>query len=177
MSAMLSLLLLTIITTSYNVVIGFSPTINVMIGICLYIMGPFALSMVLLLYLYLQYGLDYAVGSAEYTLLNNTVASGQYKEVTWNNLCNEVKELRDALRAWSIVDIVLELGDVVHSIIKYSLIKYVPEWMYCSVLCWLLVFPFALSATIKCGIRYRQHKCIRNHRNKNNCNHQCNYGG
>ena len=127
---------------------------------------------IILLYLYLCYGIDYAYGSAEYCRFNNVKP---YHENPWDSIINESVELWYAIKQFSIKDIILEASDVLHALIKCIIVTYLPQSIYCSSIMWLCVFPLALPTTIKGAIRYQTWKCIRNHKNQNNCNHKCNY--
>lgn len=126
--------------------------------------------LILLAFLYYFYGIYYARGMCMYIKLNNLTG----EEETWDSVVDEFKELREVTNPW---DFVLEFSDLTLAIIKHNIIKYLPPYIYCSLLCWLLVFPMALPCTIKLGNRYRLTGCIRNHKNKANCHHKCTFRG
>ena len=102
---------------------------------------------------------------------------GVSEEDCWSSVTNESRELWDAILHCNPVDIILEASDVIHALIKYAIINYLPQFLFCHMICWLPVFLFVLPCTIKLGSRYREHGCIRNHQNKGNRNHLCNYNG
>ena len=74
---------------------------------------------------------------------------------------------------YDFVDIILESSDVIHAYVKYIFSKYLPYYLYLII--WIVVFPVVLPTTLKLSWRYHKYHCIRNHYNKNNCNHICNY--
>ena len=126
----------------------------------------------LFLWLYNAYGRFYAEGSAEYASLNNVFP---HKENFLHSIKDESKELFYAILSFSLKETIMEFYDVLHSIMKYLVIKFLPERFFCSKLCWALVFPLVLPCSIKLAMRYKNYRCIRNHQNKNNCQHLCNY--
>jgi hypothetical protein len=91
------------------------------------------------------------------------------------SIYNEFFELIDAINNFDIVNIILEYNDLLHSIIKYFIISFLPQNVYCSDYIWLPVFFIVFPVGIKLSVRYKNYGCIRNHNNKNNCNHNCNY--
>ena len=123
----------------------------------------------IIIFFYYWYGIPYAVGSAEYARLNN-----KENEDCWASVKDESKEFLQAIKEIKFIDIFLEFFDVVHAIIKYLIVKYLPENFYYHWVCWMLVFPFVLPASIKLGNRYNMYKCIRNHE-RPNLNHKCIY--
>lgn len=132
----------------------------------------FLIIIVTIIYLYWKAGLNYAKGMMEYAVLNNV---GEGRETTWDSVRNEFNELKQAIRDMDIFDIILEIGDVIHSFIKHICITYLPEKVYCSYWLWFCVYPFILPCTYKLGMRHKMYGCIRNHNNSNNCNHRCFY--
>lgn len=138
-----------------------------------------------LLYSYYRYGIDYSKGMAEYASYNNRIrdktgpttndGNCYVTENTWDSVINESKELWEALCQASAKDIILESSDVIHSLIKHLIITYVPSKIFCHWLCWFPIFILILPCSIKVAYRYQTYGCIRNHQNKNNCNHVCNY--
>ena len=122
----------------------------------------------------MRYGISYAIGSAEYCRLNNKKNSLK-RENFWLSVVNESRELKEAILECSPTDIVLEASDVIHSISKYLILEFLPEWIYCNMIIWSFVFFFILPCSIKLGKRYRNFGCIRNHTNPNNRDHICNY--
>jgi len=130
------------------------------------------LSIIFILYVYA--GIYYALGSAEYCKFNNK-RDNPRRENFWDSVITESKELKEALENLWLWDIILEFSDVVHSLIKYFIVEYLPEDFYCSFICWFPVFILILPCSIKLGLRFKKYGCIRNHKNKNNCDHICNY--
>ncbi len=124
--------------------------------------------------LYIRFGIYYAKGLAEYARFNNVPPN---EENCWSSVTNESRELWDAVLHCNPVDIILEASDVIHALIKYAIINYLPQFLFCHMICWLPVFLLVLPCTIKLGSRYREHGCIRNHQNKGNRSHLCNYNG
>ena len=126
-------------------------------------------------YFAIRYGYQYAVGMAEYAKFNNV---GRDKEYTWQSVINESYEFKQALSQGSVRDIILELSDVGHSLVKHVSISYLPAQMFCNKWYWLIIFVICLPlifCTGKLATRYRHFGCIRNHRNPGNCGHKCNY--
>jgi len=134
----------------------------------------------ILVLLYLLYGRFYAAGMAEYAMFNNTPPSIGNRwtkpESCLQSIKTEWKEFVDAIMDMQVVNSFLELCDVIHALTKYVSIEYIPSFIYCSSFYWSIVFYTNLPVTIKLGYRYRANGCIRNHTNKNNCGHTCNYG-
>jgi hypothetical protein len=123
--------------------------------------------------LYIRYGIYYALGCAEYARLNN---SDKKKERTWGSVVDEFCELVKAIIQCNLIDIILELGDFIHAIITFCVITFLPKKVFSTIWCWLPFFLLALPCTIKIGERYKHYECIRNHKNKQNLNHVCQYG-
>ena len=132
---------------------------------------PGLCGVIILFCLYLRWGLYYAIGMAEYVQMNNHPGH----ETCWDSIAGEMMELLDAMVKLSPKDTFLEFFDVLHSITKYFIIDWMPKSISGNVFTWLFVFPFLLPVSIKLGSRYRQHMCIRNHSNPQNCNHYCRY--
>lgn len=125
--------------------------------------------LIILLYNYYKYGISYAIGSAEYARLNNTAFR---TNECWDSVKDEFYELTDAVNKLKIYDIFLEFFDTVHALIIYIIVKFMPELFYHHWLCWFIVFPFVLPASIKLGNRYNKYSCIRNH-SRRNLDHSC----
>lgn len=124
--------------------------------------------------LYIRFGIYYAKGMAEYARFNNVPPN---EENCWSSVANESRELWEAILCCNPMDILLEASDVIHALIKYIVINYLPRFLFCHIICWLPVFLVVLPCSIKLGNRYREHRCIRNHQNKGNRNHLCKYNG
>ena len=115
---------------------------------------------------------SYVAGITIYVRYNNT---GKEKEDVWQSVKEEWKEFCDEIKMFNFIEAFLELCDVIHVVIKYLLVEYLPQWFYCSYICWILVFPLVLPCTLKLGYRHKLYNCIRNHKNPNNCKHKCNF--
>lgn len=128
--------------------------------------------LVLLLYIFFfyWYGISYARGSAIYARMNNNGSLDSEK--CWDSVCDEYFELLKAIKIINIREIFLEFFDVCHALTKFLVIKYLPFNIYTKPICWLVIFPFILPATIKLGDRYNKYGCIRNH-SRLNPNHKC----
>jgi hypothetical protein len=139
----------------------------------------FLIVIICMLLLFTLYGIHYVNGMAIYAKYNNTPSSEENRytipEVCWDSVRNESNELIDAIVHLEFFNIILEGSDVIHALIKYFIIKLLPKKIYCDPVCWIPIFFIVPFATIKLGIRYKRYKCIRNHGNKNNCNHTCYY--
>jgi hypothetical protein len=114
---------------------------------------------------------------AIYAKYNNTPKSEENRytepENCMDSVVNESIELLEAVEEFQVKDILLEGSDVVHAIIKYFVITYLPQQVFTNPLCWVPVFFIVPLATIKLAKRYKQFGCIRNHANPNNCSHTC----
>ena len=134
---------------------------------------------VIVVVLYWFYGISFAKGITNYIRLNNCESYNGVKnskvEDTWQTVINEWIELKEAMIKLNPWEVILEGGDVLLALIKYNIIKFLPQVIYCNIWCWLLVFPLALPTTIKLGYRYEIYGCIRNHQNSFNRNHRCSY--
>lgn len=128
------------------------------------------LFVVLVFYHFYWYGIPYAIGSAQYARLNNNPSV--MAEDCWLLVRKEYAEFINAVFALSPVNIFLEFFDTMHAIAKYFIINYLPKWFYFSWVCWIMVFPFFLPATVKFAWRYNKFKCIRNH-SRPNTDHIC----
>lgn len=113
---------------------------------------------------------DYSLGMSEYAQFNNV---GKNCENTWDSVTNEAIECHQAFDQRQFVETFHEFVDVVHAFLKHLIIKYLPSRIYCSPLFWMLIFPLVFPVAVKLAGRYRQFGCIRNHKNPNNCGHQC----
>lgn len=133
-----------------------------------------------LVVLYLLYGRFYAAGMAEYATFNNTTPSIENRwtkpESCMQSIKTEWREFVDALVSMQPINTFLELCDVIHAVTKYLSIEYLPTSVYCSSFYWAPIFYTNLPVTVKLGYRYYVNGCIRNHSNKDNCGHTCNYG-
>ena len=127
--------------------------------------------------LYKFYGKYYIQGIIEYIKKNNKPFSN--KEDCWTIVKNELDELQVELhkdvKNMKIIPIIMECGDVVHSLLKYIIIEYLPPQLVTNQIIWLIVFYLSLPTSIKLAIRYQKNRCIRNHNNRNTLNHYCNY--
>lgn len=126
------------------------------------------------IYLYYQYGYSFAKGMSIYISENNRRNSIN-REDTWKVMLHETEELFEAMANLDFVGVILEFGDVCNCVMKHIMITYFPECVASYILVWLLFFPFILPTSIKVGHRYNTYKCIRNHQNIGNLNHNCNY--
>lgn len=124
--------------------------------------------------LFAKYGYNYCKGITEYIYFNNRPHDKE-KENSLDTIIDELIELCEAIYQFDIIEIILELSDVIHAIIKYIFINYLPINIFCCWICWIPVFFLVLPCTIKLGNRFKNNQCIRNHNNLNNCNHKCNY--
>ena len=123
-----------------------------------------------LIILYYFYGCSYIKGAIEYAKNNDTMKAKS--ENSWNCLCDELVELRIAIYERKPADIFMEFFDVIHSILKYVLITYLPFEFRFYWLTWTIIFPFIIPAAIKLAVRYDNYGCIRNHC-RPNTNHIC----
>ena len=119
---------------------------------------------------YYWYGWPYAKGIAKYAKDNNNGSPGS--EDAYQTILDEKKELMDAIKKCNPWEIFMEFFDVVQSVIKYLIVKYLPLPVYTNPFLWLGVFPFVMPAAIKLGHRYNKYGCIRNHARPNK-NHIC----
>jgi hypothetical protein len=132
------------------------------------------------IYIFYQYGGNYIKGMSEYAKFNNVP---QYDKNSWKqenfilSIRNEFFELIDAITKFDLFEIILEFFDLLHSIIKMMIITILPKYIYCSIFIWIPIFFLVLPVGIKLSNRYKNYQCIRNHKNKNNCFHNCNYNG
>lgn len=115
----------------------------------------------------------YAWGMAEYSSMNRKPKQSQLKYLT-GTLMDEVYELQGAIIYLKPIDIMLEAFDVLHSTIKLSIAYISLEALEVPGI-WILVFPLIFPVGIKHGYRFMRYKCIRNHQNKRNLDHRCNY--
>lgn len=117
----------------------------------------------------------YCRGMAEYFKLNRKQNKSDELQVIGSALKDELDELFIEIKAFNLISILMEFNDVIHAIIKYTLILLLPlKWLE-SPYIWVTVFWLAPLTTWKHGYRYLEHNCIRNHKNINNCNHVCKY--
>lgn len=131
----------------------------------------------ILLILYFHSGIYYSRGMVEYAIYNNISQQGlKWKQEDFKqSIINEIFELIEAIKQYQLFDIILELFDVFHSVIKYIIISIMPQYIYCNIILWSIVYFFVLPCSIKLGNRFKKYNCIRNHKNKNNRDHNCNY--
>jgi len=124
----------------------------------------------IMMFIYVYFNIWYIIGMYQYIIFNY---NHNESELCWLSLIAECHELQQAYLQLSFVDIILESSDVIHAYVKYIFSKYLPYYLYLII--WIVVFPVVLPTTLKLSWRYRTYHCIRNHYNKNNCNHICNY--
>jgi hypothetical protein len=118
---------------------------------------------------------NYARGMSKYISSNN-LSSSNPRENTWDSVHNESIELIEAIREFSIKNVILEASDVIHGFIKHCIVKVLPEFVYSHWLCWIPVFFLVLPCTVKLGLRHAEAGCIRNHKNPANRGHICDFG-
>jgi len=116
----------------------------------------------------------YSVGMAEY-IKNNVATQKEEENRMWSVLLDETNELKEAIVAHSLIDVIMEASDVVHSFIKYISIRYLPRVILVNPLYWSLIFWFVQPTSFKHGKRHLFSNCIRNHSNPKNCDHICDY--
>ena len=129
-------------------------------------------------YFVFDYCKFYIKGMSEYAKMNNIHFNSENKWPQENfkeTIYNEFFELVEAICNFDILNSIMEFNDVIHSIIKYLILTFLPEIVYCSEYIWIPVFFIILPVGIKLSNRYKKYGCIRNHNNRNNCNHNCNY--
>lgn len=124
----------------------------------------------LVLYHFYWYGVPYAIGSAQYARLNNNGTSES--EDSWASVLEEYGELVKAVHLLSPHNIFLEFFDMLHAWIKFLIVCYLPKFFYFRWICWIIVFPLVLPASVKLARRYNKFMCIRNH-GRPNLNHKC----
>lgn len=130
------------------------------------------------IFLFYKHGKNYTKGMCEYAKFNNVPQNlkSHFKQENFLlSIKNEFNELIDAIKNLNMYDIIMEFYDVLHSIIKMFIITILPKEIYCDELIWIPVFFIVSPVAIKLSQRYKSHGCIRNHNNKNNCSHNCNY--
>jgi hypothetical protein len=121
-------------------------------------------------FLYYFVGWPYALGMSEYVSLNNN--GSIQSENTWISIRNEYREFLDAIRARDYTGAFMEFFDILHATTKSLIVTFTAKIIYYHWLCWILLFPLLLPATIKLGYRYNKYKCIRNH-SRINKDHVC----
>lgn len=124
-------------------------------------------------FIYSYFGFWYAKGMSEYIKNNYQKNKEDEAQECWKSFLIEFDELKEAIEMESVVDIILEGSDVLHALIKWTLVKLFPLYILNKVWIWLLVFLLVLPCTIKLGRRYLNNGCIRNHKNPNNLDHKC----
>ena len=127
------------------------------------------LSICCMIILYWKFSMNYAKGMALY--IKNNCVGPKYENIA-DNIKDEFIELIDAIKSRNIGEIILEFCDVMHNVIRYVVINWMPKLVSCSYITWLIVFPFLLPATIKLAIRQKMYGCIRNH-TRVNSDHAC----
>lgn len=118
----------------------------------------------------------YAKGMSEYAKLNNTGDRETEENRIWNSVMDEVNEFIVEYNNKHIIKCLLEFGDVIHTLIKYITVCYLPMETMKKTYFWFLIFWFFQPNSFKHEKRYFMNGCIRNHSNINNRNHICNYG-
>lgn len=126
--------------------------------------------LIFVIFLYYYYGWSYAIGACVYAKENNN--GDAESENSWQTVRDEFEELKVAIIIRSPIEIFMEFFDVLHAIIKYLIVTFLPKSFYLHPICWLLVFPIVLPIGIKLANRYNKYKCIRNHY-RSNKNHKC----
>lgn len=111
---------------------------------------------------------------SEYISLNQKEKHVEIRHV-YAAYLDECNEFRDALHKRDFRGIFMEAFDCLHSYIKYMFTKWLPISFEMNPIVWIPVFFIVLPVSIKHGHRYFMHGCIRNHGNKNNLGHICNY--
>lgn len=97
------------------------------------------------------------------------------QEITSDSIVIEFDEFLQAFLSCHPLDALLEACDVMHSITKWLLLKYLPVHIFTNQLVWVPVFFLLLPTCIKLGNRQKQFNCIRNHYNANNLHHRCDW--
>lgn len=141
--------------------------------------------LIILAILYFKYGYYYAESMVSYIKYNHMPPSTENNfresEDPAKSLRYELLEFHEAVTNCNFYDMLLEFGDVLHSIIQYIVIGYLPVKIYSSFLCWSVIFFVAFPAImtmmtmIKMANRYKKFNCMRNHSNPTNCDHICDY--
>ena len=119
--------------------------------------------------------IGYIVGMSEYVRLNNRKERHIEIKHVYAAFQEELHELQEAIHNKDLVGIFLEAFDCIHSYIKYIFTKWLPISLEMNPIVWIPVFFIVLPVSVKHGYRYLNHGCIRNHGNKNNLGHICNY--
>lgn len=96
--------------------------------------------------------------------------------VARESMGSELQEFLYACYHFQPWEMILEFNDFLHTIIKYILLRFASPKIFSNKILWSVIFFMALPSTIKLGLRYKNYKCIRNHRNSANINHKCSYG-
>jgi hypothetical protein len=127
----------------------------------------------------------------------------QPHECSWDCVRNELEELKEAWGILqhqhisnsygaylkSTFDVFLEASDVLHGFLKYLVLEKILNsnnkifskekdlYFYTFIIYTTCIFLFFLAwpTTLKLATRYKNHKCIRNHKNKNNLGHICEF--
>ncbi len=120
--------------------------------------------------LYYLFGWSYSKGMSEYVKLNNNGSADC--ENMWQSIRDECHEFVEAIKTRNLSGIFMELFDILHVTTKSLIVTLMPKIIYYNKLCWIILFPFLLPATIKLGYRYNKYKCIRNH-SRINKDHNC----
>ena len=124
----------------------------------------------------LPFWIAYSVGMTDYAIKNNVGTREIETERIWESLMDEWYELIDEMRERNIIGIFMEFHDVVHSLCKYLVIKYLSLKLVMRRYFWFLIFLFVVPASLKHGYRFLISGCIRNHHNKHNLDHKCCHG-
>lgn len=117
----------------------------------------------------------YCVGMAAYVKYNGCGSRKEELESTLHAIRAEMSELWVEVKTLHLFNALMELSDVWHASIKYCLIYIFPKSLLEYPFMYVMTFWLALPTTMKHGIRYKIHKCIRNHGNKSNLDHKCEY--
>jgi hypothetical protein len=107
----------------------------------------------------------YAIGCVEYDRNNQNYDC-------WNSVVDEAQELREAFKSLSVRNSLMEFFDLVHAIIEFLAVKYLPKQIFMNYGFWLVVFPLIIPCALKMGRRYLSNGCIRNHQ-RANPSHKC----
>ena len=123
----------------------------------------------------LPFWIAYSIGMTEYAIKNNIDGQEMESIRIYESMMDEVHELIVEFNKRDIIGMFMEFYDVFHSICKYLVVKYlsldlVMKWYF-----WFLLYWFVVPASLKHGYRFLRYRCIRNHNNKSNLNHKCNY--
>ena len=119
----------------------------------------------------------YATGMVIHCKYNNIQRiSGFFsRENTLNCVINKCKNFANILKNFQLHEIILASYDVLHAVLKMLIVNILPERIYCNKIIWMFIFFLLFPTCNKLGLRYKNFGCIKNHKNLNNLNHNCNY--